>query len=376
MTTKNTITLALSIGGVTALLATCAFAQDPAEVRVLHHAVDSDVYLANRELDVNSSVDGDLVAAGMRVTVDGNVTGDVIVAAQHIEIRSPVSDDVRVAGQNIRILSPVSGHIVAAGQSVTIEQDVGDWAWLAGDTVKVLGNVGSDLRIRSTKTTIDAEVAGDIDVVGDKLTIGSGAVLRGNLRWRSRNAADISPDAQIDGDFIEEPLPGVIEELSSGGRYSLPLNLIVAVTVLFLLFSRPLRASASRIASRPGRSLLIGLAVLLLTPVLAVILFFSGVGLWLGFAVLFIYLVILLLGVLTGLFAASDTLLRRFWEQPALWQSLAAIFVTVVVVGLLARIPWLGIILVFAILLVGIGALCWHSWATLRSYRQPESQAS
>ena len=114
----------------------------------------------------------------------------------------------------------------------------------------------------------------------------------------------------------------------------------------------------------------------LVTPLLAVLLFFTGVGVWLGFAVLFIYLVVLLLGVLTGLFAASDMVLSRFRQQPAVWQSLAAIFVTVVAVGLLARIPWLGSILVFAIWLVGVGALCWNSWVTLRSFGHHKPQPS
>ncbi|MEM8684354.1 MAG: hypothetical protein AAGF72_13035 [Pseudomonadota bacterium] len=281
---------------------------------------------------------------------------------------------MRVAGQHIRITSPVSGHVVAAGQSVTLDQKVGDWAWLAGNTVEVLGDVGSDLKVRAKNVTIDAEVAGDVELTGDELNLGPKAVIRGNLTWRSDGEADINPAAQIDGEFIEEPLPGLVEELSEGGKYSLPLNLIVAVVALFLLFSRPLRASADRVATRPGRSLLLGLAVLLVTPLLAVLLFFSGVGVWLGFAVLFVYFVVLLLGVLTGLFAASDMLLRRFRAEPAVWQSLAAIFVTVVAVGLLAKLPWLGFILVMAILLIGVGALCWNSWVTLRSFGHHETQ--
>ena len=334
---------------------------------VIEQASDRDIYAANREVAVNSTIDGDLVAAGMQIDVDGDVSGDVIAAARNIEIRSQVGDDVRVAGQNITISSPVRGHVVAAGQNVTVEQPVGDWAWLAGYSVEVRGNVGGTLRVRASNITIDSEVAGDIELVGDQLTVGPNTVVRGDLRWRSRNAADISPDAQIDGELVEEPLPGVVEELAAGGKYSLPLNLIAAVVVLFLLFSRPLRSSAQRIATNPVWSLLLGVAVLLLCPILAVLLFITGIGAWLGFAVIFIYLVILLLGILTGLFAASDIVLRRYREQPVLWQSLAAIFVTVVAVGLLAKVPWLGSLAVVAIWLIGIGALCWNSWATLKS---------
>lgn len=368
----NQLYYSLAFGIVVAAVATAAWAQQAEDRLLIEGPVDRDTYAAHREVSVQSRIGGDLVAAGRRVTVDGNVAGDVIAAGQDIDIRGEVNDDVRAVGQHVRVSSPVAGHIVAAGQSVTIDQDIGDWAWLAGSAVQVLGNVGSDLKIRAERITIDAEVAGDVEVVGDELGLGSNAVIRGDLRWRSDSEADISPGARIDGELIQEPAPGLVDELKAGGKYSLPLNVIAAVVVLFLLFSRPLRASADRVASRPGRSLLLGFAVLLLTPLLAVLLFYTGVGVWLGFAVLFTYLVVLLLGVLTGLFAASDMVLRRIRPQPAVWQSLAAIFVVVVAVSLLAKVPWLGFVSVLAIWLIGIGALCWNSWVSLRSFRRRE----
>jgi len=369
-------TISLAVGGVILTAAAIVWAQQTDEILLIEQPVAHDLYAARREVEVRSTIEGDLVAAGQQVTVAGFVTGDVIAAAQTIEIRSDVSDDVRAAGQHVRIAAPVSGHVVAAGQSVSVDRDVGDWAWLAGNTVDVLGNVGGDLKIRANEITIDSEIVGNVEAVGDGLNVGPNAVVHGNLTWRSRNSADISPDAQIDGEFVAELLPGLVDELATGSTYSLPLNLIVAVIVLFLLFSRPLRASADRIATRPGRSLLLGLAVFLVTPLLAALLIFTGIGVWLGFAVFFIYLVVLLLGVLTGLFAVSDKVLRRFREQPAVWQSLASIFVTVVAAGLLAKIPWLGLILVMAILLTGLGALCWNSWTTLRGIGQQGLQPS
>lgn len=366
-------TLSLMLATALAAVFTLAWAQDSADTLVIDQPVDSDLYAASREVEVLSSVDGDVVAAGQLVTVNGPVTGDVLAAAQDVEIQSSVSDDVRAVGQTVRVTSPISGHIVAAGQTVTISQEVGDWAWLAGDTVEVLGNVGGDLRIRAREVVIDAQILGNVEAVGNVLNLGPNGAVSGDLVWRSDNAADISPDARIDGELIEEPLPGFIDELSTGETYSLPLNTIVAVIVLFLLFSRALRVSAERVAARPGRTLLLGAVVFLATPTLAIALFFTGIGVWLGFAVLFVYFAVLLLGVLTGLFVASDVVLRAARERPALWQSLAAIFVTVVVVGLLAKIPWVGSALVVAILLSGVGALCWNSWATLRNFRDRSS---
>jgi len=362
------IGLSLAVGGFVAAVAVVSWAQDSKDTLLIEQPVVQDVYAARRDVNVRATIDGDLVAAGQRVTVDGNVTGDIIVAAQDIEIRAKVNDDLRAAGQHIRVTSPVAGHIVAAGQSITISENVGNWAWLAGDTVEVLGDVGGDLRIRARKITIDAEVDGHAQLIGDELRLGPEANVRGDLRWRSENEADISPEAIIGGEFIEEPLPDFAEEIGTGGGLSFTLSVIVAVMVLFLLFSRPLRASADRIATHPVVSFALGFAVLTGMPVLALILIFTPLNAWFGLAVLGIYLVMLFLSVLTGLFAVSDLALRRFRSQPAAWQALAAIFFTVVVVGILAQVPYLGIIAVLTIWLLGVGALCWGTWVGLHNY--------
>lgn len=370
------VLLSIALGGAIASLGVFAWAQQSDDLLLIEQPVDHDVYAASREVNVQATVGGDLVAAGARVTVDGNVSGDIIVAAQDIEIRSEVSDDVRAAGQHVRIMSPVAGHIVAAGQTVTVAEQVGDWAWLAGNRVDVIGNIGGDLKVRGGEITIDAEVAGNVELIGDELNLGPDARVRGDLTWRSANEAVISPGAQIEGEFINEPPPGLIEEIGESGGPVFAFNLIVAIMVMFLLFSRPLRASAHLVATRPGMSLLYGFVVFIATPLLVIFLLVSGVGVWLGLGILFLYLVILLLGVLTGLYTASNLALRRLRPDPSVWQSLAAILVTVATVGLLAKVPWLGFIIVLTIWLLGTGALCWSSWTSSRNVGHGNPQPS
>jgi len=367
---------ALTIGGLVAAVAAVAWAQGSEEILVIDQPVDRDVYAARREVSVQNSISGDLVAAAQRVTVDGVVDGDMIVVAREIVIRSQGNDDLRLAGQHIRITSPVAGHIVAAGQTVTIRESVGDWAWLVGDTVDVQGDVGGELKIRANKITIDAEVNGNVDLTGNELQVGPDAIVHGSLTWRSDNDADISAEARIDGEFIEEPVDGLAEDVKSGRAISFTISVIVAVVMLFLLFSRPLRASADRIAAHPGKSLALGFAVLVSTPVLALILIFTPLDAWIGLTVLGIWLVLLLIGVLTGLFALSDLALRRIRSKPTRWQALAAILVTVVAVGLLSYVPYLGVTAVLVIWVLGVGTLSWGGWVALRSYGHDELQQS
>jgi cytoskeletal protein CcmA (bactofilin family) len=375
-TSRVKFVLPLAAGSLIAAVAAVALAQQSDKVLLIEQPVSHDIYAAHREVTVRTTIAGDLVAAGQHVVVDGEVTGDVIVAAQNIEIRGAVSDDVRASGQHVRITAPVAGHIVAAGQSVTVDQEVGDWAWLVGSTVEVQGDVGGDLKILAKTTDINSEVDGNVEVTGDELRLGPSAIVRGDLRWRSDNEAAINSGAQIDGEFIKEPLPDYADDLDSGDGIIFTLGLIIAVMALFLLFSRPLQTSADRIAARPGISLALGFVVLVSTPILALILLISGFGAWLGLAILGVYLAVLLIGVLAGLFAVSDLALRKLRPKPSIWQALAAIIVTVVAVGLLTNVPYLGTIVVLLIWLLGVGSICWLSWVALHSDRDDLLQQS
>lgn len=365
---RNILAAFLLIGAALSSVAGYAWAQQTDEFLSIEQPVDRDLYAAHRgEVNVLAAVGGDLVAAGRDITLKGKVRGDVIAAAQNVEVLSAIGDDLRAAGQHIRVTAPVAGHIVAAGQSVTVSQGAGDWAWLAGNTVEVLGDIGGDLRIRAREITINANIEGNAQLVGNELQLGPKAKIRGDLRWFGDNEADISPEATISGELIEQPSRDIVEEIGAGGGFSFTLSFAVATMALFLLFSGPLRASANRIASNPFAALALGVAVAIGMPVLALLLVFSPLSAWIGVAVLGSYFVILFLSILAGLFAVSDLVLRKARPNPHVWQALVAIFLTVLAVGLLTYVPWVGSITVAAIWLLGVGALCWDTWIALRT---------
>ncbi|MEM7611648.1 MAG: hypothetical protein AAF270_08230 [Pseudomonadota bacterium] len=361
--------LSLMFGIAAMLAASMASAQNTDDYSPRDVSTDRDVYMAQETVDIDSAINGDLVAAGQRITLGATVSGDVIAAGQSIEINSRVNDDVRAAAQHVRVLAPVEGHLVAAGQTVTVSNDVNGWAWLAGYAVDVDGDIAGDLSVRASRVSLNSRVDGNVELSGDELQIGPQADVRGDLIWRSNEAPDISPEARIAGEIIEEPLQGLGEEVRSGRALAFTLSVIVAVATLFLLFTRPMRASADRIAARPGMSLSLGFAVMVALPVLALVLLFSPLSAWVGLGLVCIYIVILLVGMLTGLFAVGDLLLRRIHPEPRAWQALTTIVVTVVAIGLLSFVPYLGALTIFVIWLLGVGGLCARGWSALRHRR-------
>ena len=166
------------------------------------------------------------------------MAGDVIAAGETVSIGGPVHDDVRAAGRTVQVGSPVGGHVVAAGAEVIIaaDQRVEDWAWLAGNRIEMAGSVES-LKAAGAMVAIAGEVRGDAELAGERLEIGPGAVIEGDLAWRSANEPQISKSAQIAGRIVRKPLPEHIGPGWIGGLVIL-LTLMLSVVVLYFVFPR------------------------------------------------------------------------------------------------------------------------------------------
>jgi hypothetical protein len=142
------------------------------------------------------------------------------------------------------------------------------------------------------------------------------------------------------------------------------LALFVTATVLVMLFPRFSTSAARGIRKAPWVALGLGLAVLTSGPLLVILLMITLIGIWLGLIVLAAYLVLLLLGYLTGVLFLADAGLARVRraEEPGAGWRLTAIAVTLLVLGLLRLIPLLGGLIGFLLLLFGLGALTRAFW--------------
>jgi hypothetical protein len=145
--------------------------------------------------------------------------------------------------------------------------------------------------------------------------------------------------------------------------------LIITGIVYYLLFPRFSLASARRIEQVPLASLGLGFAVLILTPVVIVILFSLGVTFMLGLLLLAAYLLMLVSGGLTGVVYVSDVALRRLFKKESAGKGMMMLTLigAFVVLGLVQLIPLLGSLVVFVLMVMGIGALKYQFWQQYRA---------
>ena len=346
------------------LFASPSFARDPGPTVVQRDDVREDLYLAGGSVYSLGRVDGDLVVAGGQVEIEKEITGDVLAAGGSISVRARVRDDLRAGGGHVSINGTIGDDAIVAGGRVLIAPtaSVGGRAWLAGGNVEVYGKVGRQLRAAGGNIVVSGEVKGDVELIGGSIEIGPGAVIDGNLSYRSRNEARIDPGATIRGSVtrLEMPLRERDERAFAGAaRIGLYLSLIVTAIVLLLVFPSAASGAARAIRTAPWKTLGLGIALLAATPLVIVLLAVTLLGVWLALLLLAAYLALLLTGFLTGVLAIGDFALGWIVKRRKATTGLRVLSIVAALVALwiVGFIPFLGGLVCFAVLMFGLGGL-------------------
>ena len=218
------------------------------------------------------------------------------------------------------------------------------------------GTIGKDLSIMAGNIQLSGTVHGDVLLEGGEIQIHEGTVIDGSLLYKSPGEAKIHPDATITGEISHEKVERA--ELYRGG-YGIffSLSLIVAAIVLYLLFPGFTMSAAGRIAATPWTSLAVGLVVLIVAPVVAILLMGIVLGVWIGLSLLALYLVAMIPGLLISCFFLGDWGARRLKRDvSSTGRRLISVAVVIILLGLIQLVPVIGGLLLFILLLSGLGA--------------------
>ena len=359
--------------GLTSLgIATTGAAAQHDRAIVVNEPVNRDFYGGGRKIEVAAPVAGDVVAAGQDVLISGSVNGDVIAAGRDVTLSGQVADDARLAGRTVTVEGQVADHLVAAGNEVHLEPGsrVANFAWLAGRQIEIAGQVGGELKAFGRTVSLTGQVGGNAELAGQHIRIGNGAIIGGDLIWRSDSEPEIGEAAVIQGDVIRgEPLNrrhawrrGIV------GRIIAYLSVIVAAGVLYSALRPWSVRLATTMASRPWAALLTGLATLAITPVIVALLFATGIGSVIGLTLMLAYALALILGVLGGVVATAHLASSRFGRntRPRLLTGWLVITVIVVLMGSLYIVRPVGMLVATIVMLFGLGALMLNAYQRFR----------
>lgn len=350
--------------------------------------VAGSLYAAGSNITVEGRVQGDLVCAGQNITVNGTVDGDVLCAGQTVTINGQVGGSVRAAGNSITINGKVAHTLMAASSNLslgssaeigwdaifgtamadlrgTVKRDIDG----AGAAVTMAGPVGRNVWLmlddRSSRSTNKGKDQKAETERAPNLVIAKGAAIGGSLNYTASRDASIQPGSSIKGETKRhEPMArkhdsgqGMIAWL--WWRIIVIFSALVIGLVLASWLRRPLLDIGQRVLAKPYKALGLGALVMFLTPLAAIVLMVTLIGLPLGIIMLLLWGVVMYLGKIVVSIIIGHELLKRYGrkaEGKAI-SLVSAMAVGVVLTFIIFSIPVVGWLASLAATLIGVGGI-------------------
>ncbi len=343
--------------------------------------VDGNLYAAGNNITIDGTITGDVICAAQTVNINGSVAGDVICAAQSLNLQGKIGGSARVAGNTVNLNGPVARGVQAFGANVTLGKNaaVGWGMLIACGTAEIRGKIGGDLYGAAGNAIIDGDIAKNVrlrlenNIKGEKrgfgfeadtssLTVTDNAKVGGDLVYTAPNAAAIASSSSIAG-VVTHNLPKVKKARGGFGAgyflgrlFSIFAALVVGL-VLISLWSGQIRTLTDRMLKRPAPAVGWGIVVMFITPILALILLITLIGIPLAFILMALWLIALyaskiLVGILAGRWLLNKTIKNKS-KDSLIWAMIAGIVITWIIYS----IPIIGWLLALAAMWWGLGGL-------------------
>jgi hypothetical protein len=319
-------------------------------------------YVFGGDLSVAAPVTGDLMAAGGSVVVSSPVSGDGFIAGGSVDVRKPIGGDLRVAGGRVVVEDAVAGDLVAAAGTIEVKS-APSFAWVAGQNVSFQKGARGPVTIFGSNITLSGEYTGDVTVTAsDSVTLTSGTVIHGQLRYDAPQQADIPADAVVNGGVVytgKSYLPTTQEAQTfavAGASIFFFIRIlagVIAAGLLAGLFPRFSQAVADRALSNSvSRFILLGLlgfGILVATPVLVLLLLISFAGAGVAFILLAAYVLLLLLSYIYAAVIAGAALARQIAKRPIFyWRDAVFGMLALSIISLVPIVGGLVFLILFA----------------------------
>ena len=347
--------------------------------------VDEDLYLAGRTVTCNGDIGADVFAAGQTITVGGDIANGITGAGQTIVINGDVGHGARLAGNTIDVTGRVGRDVLVAGATVTIAAgaEIVDDLYLAANQAVVDGEIGGNLKGGCEHLFIGGTVAGDVQIEVAQLTIQPGARIDGNLTYTAQDEAEI-PAGTVMGDvqFTQrtrneaEGAARGLEALApflffAGLTWKIITFLMALITgiVLILVWPGAMAATSDAIRTRTGPVAGWGAIGLFVTPIAAIVVCLTVVGLPLGLITLVLWGILLYLSQLPVALVIGHLILSHSRPLEGTGLMIGSLALGLLILELIKAIPFIGFLVSIAIALFGIGAYVVVEWRMMKMLR-------
>ena len=345
---------------------------------VIREGTYNDLYTGGASVAVQTDVAGDLFAGGGTVTVSKNVGADLFAAGGNVNINGSVGGDLRVAGGTVSVTGDVNEDLLAAGGNILLSgKKIGGDLWVAGGNIVVDSDIAGGISIRGKEVLINGTVAGPVDVIAEKLTFGPQSRVSETIMYKGPSEAVVETGAVVSQINYEKI------ETSSATKSLVPIftiaflikliGMLLSALLLLKLFHKCVSDVSKNAYSSPWKSFGIGLAGIILTPVVIVLLFITIIGFYIAIGLIAAFVLALIAAARLASIFAGGLIMKWILKKEEITIGWREALIGIIALALIGLIPFIGWIIVAANFLIALGSLVMNA---KRSITETQSNPS
>jgi cytoskeletal protein CcmA (bactofilin family) len=371
-------TIAAVMGAIICLLAMppAAFAAErrhgsPNYTLPAGEEIKTDLIVFGDHTQINGDVDGDLIVWSRSVTVNGHISGDILGFAGDLIVNGPVDGNVRALAQTVRLNGNVGKNVMVFGG----EMDLRDTANVSGTITLVTGDaeltghVAGDLLAFGGNFDINGVLGHDAAFQSDTLSIGPSAEIKGHTKFEGNREAEVSPSAKLGSPVAFTLKKHGRERDYSSARFYWHQTLLWGASFVFglvvLLLAPGFFFDTERACRKAAQSIGLGLLFFFATPIIAIIVCITIVGLGVGISTLLLWVIAI---YAAQVFVGSWLGERILGEGVGVGAALGRLALGLLILRALHMLPHIGGWISFIVMVWGMGAM------TLALYRYVRPQ--
>jgi cytoskeletal protein CcmA (bactofilin family) len=321
--------------------------------------VKTDLRVVADRAQIDGDVDGDLLVAAQYLTVNGHVKGDILAFAQEVRINGPVDGNVRLWCQAVTLNSSVAKNVMVWSQAMELDSKgkVGGTITTATQAGQLNGEIDGDVLVAGEVVDINGSMGHDVSIHSERLNIGPAAEIKGQTKYEGRRPADVSPGAKLAG-------PIAFTYAKRGPNYSqgeyyyhrlwlwgasflLALAIILVAPAFFF--------DVTQACKKVGPAMGFGALFLFATPIAAIIVCATIVGLSVGLPVLLLYAIAV---YSAKIFVGAWLGERILGESVGIGPAIGRVALGLLILRGIAMIPFIGGLVGWIIVPIwGLGAI-------------------
>ncbi len=342
--------------------------------------INDDYYAIGGTIRMESDVNGDLILGGGRILVDSVISQDLMAGGGEVIIKGEVRDDARLAGGNLIINALIKDDLIAAGGNISLKENsfIGSDVTVAGGNVVIEGPINGNLQGIASNLYINSVIKGDVALMkADQLTVGPKGKVMGNLLYRSPAPSKTVNEDTVMGVIDYKPTELTVTDrefksmaagLIAGFSVFSFLCLLLAGLVVLALFRFYMPNAVNTIYKKPLASVGLGFLILILTPVAAFVFLITGIGWPFFFILLALWLIALFFAKLIAALMIGMKLVR-LTDKSRFLRVYGSFALGALIYTLLTLIPFVGWIIKFAFILMGMGGLALYETGLFKDLR-------